>query len=180
MSARLARSRGRRRRPRSRLAEIGVGAVCLGLGGVAVGVPLLRSDPPPRPVAASVTPTSSGELHVASGAEKPASGKTEHSDDSAVAYFNKRWADRTNGRVTDIRTTGRYLRIYTDLPEGANNSRTALRLCERGLLYLESIGEHDPVVFVQAEFGENGNPVLANILGPEDRDCRVTHPEPDA
>jgi hypothetical protein len=33
-------------------------------------------------------------------------------------------------------------------------------------------------VFVQAQFGENGNPVLANILGPGDGDCRVTHPPP--
>ncbi|GAA1020250.1 hypothetical protein Aple_078970 [Acrocarpospora pleiomorpha] len=154
---------------------------CLILGGVAIGTQLLRSDPPPAPVAA--TPTATGELHVVNtdkDDEKKVSDKSEYTSDSAVAYFNNRWADKTNGRVTDIRATGRYLRIYTDLPESANNSKTALRLCERGLLYLASIGERDPVVFVQAQFGENGNPVLANILGPDDTDCRVTHPEPEA
>ncbi|GAA0976741.1 hypothetical protein GCM10009555_036780 [Acrocarpospora macrocephala] len=156
---------------------------CLILGGAAIGTHLLRSDPPPAPAAASATPTATGELPVVNtdkGDEKKASGKSEYTSDSAVAYFNNRWADKTNGRVTDIRATGRYLRIYTDLPESANNSKTALRLCERGLLYLASIGERNPVVFVQAQFGENGNPVLANILGPDDTDCRVTHPEPEA
>ncbi|GIH26859.1 hypothetical protein Aph01nite_51690 [Acrocarpospora phusangensis] len=166
------------------MAEISVGVACLALGGAAVALPLLRPDAPDAPVAtASATPA---ELDVADvgQSEQPepavtkAAGKSKYTSESAVAYFNEHWSDKTNGRVTDIRTTGRYLRIYTNLPESANNSKTALRLCERGLLYLASTGERDPVVFVQAEFGENGNPVLANILGRDDRDCRVTHPEP--
>ncbi|WP_347607763.1 hypothetical protein [Acrocarpospora sp. B8E8] len=186
----MARSRGKRRRPRSRVVEISIGVACLVLGGAAIGTQLLRSDPPSAPPPASATPPATGDLHVTNtneddkgdekGDEEKASGKSEYTSDSAVAYFNNRWADKTNGRVTDIRATGRYLRIYTDLPESANNSKTALRLCERGLLYLASIGERNPVVFVQAQFGENGNPVLANILGPDDTDCRVTHPEPEA
>ncbi|WP_214107562.1 hypothetical protein [Acrocarpospora catenulata] len=186
----MARSRGRRRRPRSRVAGIGVGLACLVAGAAVVVVPLLRPDPVPSgtvPAPISGSPAPDGELQIASAGEKPetsddgdvtAEGPSKYTDEVAVAYFNRRWPDKTNGRVTDIRTTGRYLRIYTDLPESAANSRTALRLCERGLLYLDAIGEANPVVFVQAEFGENGNPVLANILGPDDRDCRVTHPRP--
>lgn len=114
----------------------------------------------------------------------PASGagkKSEHTDAKAAEYFEKRWGagDKAAKRLKDIRTVGGYLRIYTDLPESAHNSAQAITLCERGLEYLRETGEDRPVVFVQAESGENGNPVLANVLGPDDGDCRVTHPETD-
>lgn len=110
--------------------------------------------------------------------EAKAAGKSKFTDGKAAAYFQSRWSDKTAKRVRDIRTTGRYLRIYTNLPENADNSKAALTLCERGLEYLAEEGETNPVVFVQARFGENGNPVLANVLGPDDGDCRVTHPKP--
>jgi hypothetical protein len=112
-------------------------------------------------------------------AETTASGPSRHSDTQALAYFAWRWGadDPVIKRITDIRTVGGYLRIYTDLPESAGDSRPAVTLCEHGLDYLtKRLGRSDPVVFVQARFGENGNPVLANILGPHDGDCRVTHP----
>lgn len=114
-------------------------------------------------------------------AETTASGPSRHSDRQALAYFDWRWGadDAAVRRITDIRTIGGYLRIYTDLPESAGNSGPAITLCKRGVEYLaDRLGETDPVVFVQAEFGENGTPVLANILGPGDRSCRVTHPAP--
>ncbi|MBN6054441.1 hypothetical protein JYK22_21045 [Nonomuraea sp. RK-328] len=104
-------------------------------------------------------------------------GSTGH---TAAEYFRARWGagDSVARHLTDIRTIGGYLRIYTDLPESAANSATALTLCRRGLEYLRRTGAAHPVVFVQARFGENGNPVLANILGPGDTSCRVTHPDP--
>ncbi|GIH76659.1 hypothetical protein [Planobispora longispora] len=107
--------------------------------------------------------------------EARAEGPSRHTDAEAVSFFRR---SEAAGRVKDIRTVGGYLRIYTDLPESADNSRQALELCETGREYLEERGVADPVVFVQAEFGENGNPVLANVLGPGDSSCRVTHPEP--
>ncbi|GAA2359380.1 hypothetical protein GCM10010404_10770 [Nonomuraea africana] len=111
---------------------------------------------------------------------KDAKETSGHTDEKAAAYFEKRWGnDKAAKRLKDIRTVGGYLRIYTDLPESADNSAQAITLCRRGLEYLREMGEERPVVFVQAEFGENGNPVLANVLGPDDGDCRVTHPEPD-
>ncbi|GGS52241.1 hypothetical protein GCM10010156_08640 [Planobispora rosea] len=126
-----------------------------------------------------------GKISKGSGAEEKergqreretrAEGPSRHTDAEAVAYFQRSEAAK---RVKDIRTVGGYLRIYTDLPESADNSRQALELCETGLEYLEERGVADPVIFVQAEFGENGNPVLANVLGPGDSNCRVTHPEP--
>ncbi|MFI6732973.1 hypothetical protein ACIBI9_08570 [Nonomuraea sp. NPDC050451] len=110
-----------------------------------------------------------------------ANGPSRHTDQQASEYFRTHWGpdDKALKRLKDIRTVGGYLRIYTDLPETAGNSSQAITLCERGLAYLRARGVANPVVFVQAEFGENGNPVLANILGPSDSSCRVTHPEPD-
>ncbi|WP_146607653.1 hypothetical protein [Spongiactinospora gelatinilytica] len=107
-----------------------------------------------------------------------ASGPSEHTDTRAVEFLRSK-KDSPAKRVTDVRSVGGYLRIYTDLPQSADNSRDALELCQRGLRYLiEEQGVADPIVFVQAEFGENGNPVLANILGSDDANCRVTHPKP--
>ncbi|MEV4355902.1 hypothetical protein [Nonomuraea sp. NPDC049625] len=110
-----------------------------------------------------------------------ANGPSRHTDQQAAEYFRTHWGpdDKALKRLKDIRTVGGYLRIYTDLPETAGNSSQAITLCERGLAYLRARGAANPVVFVQAEFGENGNPVLANILGPSDTSCRVTHPAPD-
>ncbi|GLW96649.1 hypothetical protein [Microtetraspora sp. NBRC 16547] len=174
--------------------------VSIGLAAVAAGVaasrPLLAGSGEPSPVrAAAVAPMASpgpvGELTVTSagGAAKSgrvggskgevmASGRSKYTDEQALTYFTSRWNDKTTKRVREIRTAGRYLRIYTDLPETADNSKSAITLCKRGLEYLKDIGETNPVVFVQAKFGGNGNPVLANILGPDDHTCRVTHPKP--
>ncbi|MEU0567548.1 hypothetical protein ABZ297_19480 [Nonomuraea sp. NPDC005983] len=111
---------------------------------------------------------------------KEAGGPSVHTDQKAAEYFKTHWGDdRAAKRLKDIRTVGGYLRIYTDLPESAHNSSQAITLCKRGLEYLKEAGVASPVVFVQAKYGENGNPVLANILGPSDTSCRVTHPEPD-
>jgi hypothetical protein len=110
-----------------------------------------------------------------------ANGPSRHTDRQAAAYFRTHWGpnDKALKRLKDIRTVGGYLRIYTDLPDTAYNSAHAITLCKRGLDYLRAAGVAKPVVFVQAEFGENGNPVLANILGPSDHNCRVTHPAPN-
>ncbi|NBE92532.1 hypothetical protein FE391_09000 [Nonomuraea sp. KC401] len=109
-----------------------------------------------------------------------ADGPSRHTDREAAEFFRSRWGadDKALKRLKDIRMVGGYLRIYTDLPESAGNSATALTLCKRGLAYLRARGVDRPVVFVQAEFGENGNPVLANILGPSDTSCRITYPAP--
>ncbi|TMR92262.1 hypothetical protein [Nonomuraea basaltis] len=109
-----------------------------------------------------------------------ADGPSSHTDRRAAEYFRTHWGPRDKAlkHVKDIRTVGGYLRIYTDLPGSAYNSTHAITLCKRGLEYLRAAGVAKPVVFVQARFGENGNPVLANILGPSDRSCSVTHPAP--
>ncbi|KAA9380623.1 hypothetical protein F5972_05735 [Microbispora cellulosiformans] len=197
MSSGLARSRGRRRkgRTRSHVVELSLGAAAFAVGAFAIAGPLSHPDAAPANTAAAPAPHASpaGELTVASvdtgkktdGARKKkapakkASGPSKYTDKKADAYFRSRWNDKTAKKVKDIRTTGRYLRIYTSLPENADNSKAAITLCKRGLEYLAERGEVNPVVFVQSRFGENGNPVLANVLGPDDDDCRVTYPKPN-
>ncbi|MFF4774191.1 hypothetical protein ACFY05_15150 [Microtetraspora fusca] len=176
-------------------ASIGLAVVA---AGMVVSRPLLAGSPgTPAPVRAAAAVAANpgaapgGELTVASAGgatrsgrvagskgEVTASGRSKYTDEQAVEYFTSRWNDKTTKRVRDIRTTGRYLRIYTNLSENASNSKSAITLCKRGLKYLKEIGESNPIVFVQAKYGQNGNPVLANILGPDDDTCRVTHPKP--
>ncbi|WP_327090994.1 hypothetical protein OIE66_10320 [Nonomuraea sp. NBC_01738] len=130
------------------------------------------------------TPTGAQKDGTPMAAEQPddskADGPSQHTDQQAAAYFRRTWSpdDKALKRIKDIRTVGGYLRIYTDMPESAGDSSQAITLCERGLDYLRDRGVQNPIVFVQAQYGENGNPVLANILGPGDRSCRVTHPDP--
>jgi hypothetical protein len=193
-SRRLARSRGRRRKRRGRplVISVSLAAVAFTAGGVALaglslsslGSPGTRTAAAPVPVP-SASPSPAGLLKITSAGsraesknEEKASGPSKFTDTTATAYFVSRWKDHAATRVKDIRTTGRYLRIYTNLPEGDRNSKDAITLCKRGLEYLSERGVANPVVFVQAKFGGNGNPVLANVLGPDDSDCRVTTPKP--
>ncbi|GAA5771758.1 hypothetical protein [Streptosporangium roseum] len=194
----LARSTGRadarrKRKIRSRVLEVSVGVTALAVAGLALGGSLLRPGPQsqaqsreaagaalaaPPDAAAGGGPVMAARPDAKKRAadEAKAAGLSKHSDKKAFAYFEGHKATK---RVKDIRIVGGYLRIYTDLPESAGNSKQALKLCETGVNYLVGeLGVSSPVVFVQAKFGENGNPVLANILGPDDSDCRVTHPEP--
>ncbi|MGW0200294.1 hypothetical protein, partial [Nonomuraea sp. NPDC003201] len=177
----------------------GGGTTSAGVSAEARTRELPKSEPPsqaaPSPGAASpggveqglVPGTTDAEDLLAGGPDPgeaegyKANGPSRHTDQQAAEYFRTHWGpdDKALKRLKDIRTVGGYLRIYTDLPETAGNSSQAITLCERGLAYLRARGVAHPVVFVQAEFGENGNPVLANILGPSDPSCRVTHPAPD-
>ncbi|WP_203973855.1 hypothetical protein [Planotetraspora silvatica] len=187
----MARSRGRRRKTRTRawVVEGGVGAAVIATAVLVTTGPVHLWPSGSRTAPASAEPDEpevarvgvrarSGAPETAAGVEMAAPTRSDYTDDKAVAYFRSRWRDRTSALVRDIRTTGGYLRIYTDLPEADDDSDAAITLCERGLEYLAAEGDASRVVFVQADLGENGNPVLANVLGPDDPDCRVTSPEP--
>ncbi|GII62617.1 hypothetical protein Skr01_27020 [Sphaerisporangium krabiense] len=186
--------------------EVFSGATAVAVVGLAVGGVLARpgdraaAAPVPFPAAVSpgvnaaavpgdpggaeVTAASAGSAKKAEkkrrDAEEKASGPSKHTDAKAVTYFKERWSgDKAVKRITDIRSGGKYLRIYTNLPESAHNSKAALDLCKRGMEYLlQEMGDQSPVVFVQARYGQNGNPVLANILGPGDTSCRLSAPRP--
>ncbi|MEU0516581.1 hypothetical protein [Streptosporangium sp. NPDC006007] len=187
------RTGGRRGRGRTRILEISVGTAALATALLALGGALLPARPQTQWQATSadvIVPETGGEDQAAAvtpdgtspdgevrrADETRAAGLSKHTDRKALAYFVGHKATK---RLKDIRIVGGYLRIYTNLPESASNSKQALKLCETGRDYLVGeLGEPRPVVFVQARFGENGNPILANILGPGDSDCRVTHPKP--
>lgn len=181
---------GSRRRSRSRLSRIIgplVGTAALVAALLVLGGSLLRPGTPTQqqemaqaivtvlPSAPPAKPQADKPRKAKKGEEAKAGGLSKHTDKQALAYFVTHKATK---RLKDIRVVGGYLRIYTDLPESATNSKQALKLCETGRDYLVGeVGDPNPVVFVQARFGENGNPVLANILGPKDHDCRLTYPE---
>ncbi|WP_142258831.1 hypothetical protein [Thermopolyspora flexuosa] len=114
-------------------------------------------------------------------AATPRAGRSKYTDVAAMEYFQARWGakDAAMKKVTDIRSVGGYLRIYTTLKDNAINHKHAVTLCERGRDYLaKERGVRHPVVFVHARTGLNGNPVLANDLGQGDKDCRLTTPRP--
>lgn len=92
--------------------------------------------------------------------------------DDALAFLRR--ADPSAARhAKDVRWSGEYLRVYTDLPEYDDNSRTAVELCQAASSYLaRQLGKAEPIVFVHAEESGNGHVVLANKLDAGDG-CEV-------
>jgi hypothetical protein len=72
--------------------------------------------------------------------------------------------------VRRIVWSGPMLRVYTDLPESAANSRAAIALCHAAAAYLAS-QDRNPDVFVHAR-SRDGYQVLANKTNARD-DCRL-------
>jgi hypothetical protein len=72
--------------------------------------------------------------------------------------------------VRRIVWSGPMLRVYTDLPKSAANSRTAIALCRAAASYLAS-QDRNPDVFVHAR-SRDGYQVLANKMNARD-DCRL-------
>jgi hypothetical protein len=91
-----------------------------------------------------------------------------------VSFFNaKDTGDTVAKHVKEVVQSGSFLRVYTDLPEGDENSRSAISLCEWTAEFLEHLhDERDPIVFVHAKRSGNGNVVLANKQSAKD-DCEV-------
>ncbi|WP_153538499.1 hypothetical protein [Actinomadura macrotermitis] len=74
--------------------------------------------------------------------------------------------------VTDVRRSGDFLRVYTDLGEDEENSPPAVSLCEWTTQYLKDGGDTAPRVFVHGRSSDNGSVVLANKQSDDD-DCKV-------
>ncbi|MBW8482370.1 hypothetical protein [Actinomadura parmotrematis] len=91
----------------------------------------------------------------------------------ALAFLRAQDAGGATVRhVTAVRRSGDFLRVYTDLGEGDENSRPAVALCEWTVRYLAGDGDAAPRVFVHGRSGDNGSVVLANKQGAGD-DCKV-------
>ena len=74
--------------------------------------------------------------------------------------------------VKDVQRTGTFLRVYTDLEEGDENSKPAVSLCEWTTEFLRGEGDEEPRVFVHGRSKGNGSVVLANKQSDKD-DCEV-------
>ncbi|TDD28314.1 hypothetical protein E1287_33045 [Actinomadura sp. KC06] len=91
----------------------------------------------------------------------------------AVPYFQTRDPGKKVVRhVTDVRRSGSFVRVYTDLGEEEENSRPAVNLCEWTTQFLRNAGDDEPRVFVHGESDGNGSVVLANKQSDRD-DCGV-------
>ncbi len=95
---------------------------------------------------------------------------TTDSEPGALTYFQGKDSG-VAGHVKDVRWSGQFLRVYTDYPESADNSRAALQLCQWTWDYLASLGAPGPV-FIQGTSKDNGAVVLAKKLDDKDS-CRV-------
>lgn len=91
----------------------------------------------------------------------------------AVPYFETKDPDKKVVKhVTEVRRSGTFVRVYTDLGEEDENSRPALDLCEWTTQFLEDGGDDEPRVFVHGKSDDNGSVVLANKQSDKD-DCEV-------
>ncbi|WP_067457938.1 hypothetical protein [Actinomadura macra] len=91
----------------------------------------------------------------------------------AMPYFETKDPDRKIvGHVTEVRRSGQFIRVYTDLGESDENSKPALSLCEWTTQFLKDGGEDEPRVFVHGKSSDNGSVVLANKQSDKD-DCEV-------
>ncbi|WP_165502986.1 hypothetical protein, partial [Actinomadura fibrosa] len=91
----------------------------------------------------------------------------------ALPYFRTRDPDNKIAKhVTDVRRSGAFVRVYTDLGEDDENSKPAISLCEWTTRFLEDGGDDSPRVFVHGRSSDNGSVVLANKQSDKD-DCEV-------
>ena len=105
---------------------------------------------------------------VAEAPPRPAPA-TRGGDRAVLTYFEDRDPLRA-AHVTEAVWTGPMLRVYTDLPAGDADSKTAVALCETAAAYLTA-RDRTPKVFVHAD-RDAGYPVLANKMDARD-DCRL-------
>lgn len=106
---------------------------------------------------------------------RPAAPRVEPAESSAgdALSYLRRYNPSAARHAKDVRWSGDYLRVYTDLPAYDDNSPAAVTLCENATSYLtDQLGRDRPVVFVHAEESGNGHVVLANRLDADDS-CEV-------
>ncbi|NDU73495.1 hypothetical protein GWI34_12730 [Actinomadura sp. DSM 109109] len=154
---------------RRRLAAAGaVTATVAVLAAVAVLVLPGGSGPAPRAAVAARTGAaapSPNERVQAAGDPDEVTG--------AVPYFETKDPDRKVVKhVTDVRRSGSFVRVYTDLGEADENSAPAIDLCEWTTQFLRDGGDDEPRVFVHGKSDDNGSVVLANKQSDKD-DCEV-------
>ncbi|TMQ90920.1 hypothetical protein ETD83_33290 [Actinomadura soli] len=159
-----------RRSWRHRLAAAGTGlAAVAGLASAAV-LALPGGGPDPAGSGAAIAVRSA-----APPSPQGSAGAVGDPDEviDAVPYFETRDpGKRVVKHVTNVRRSGSFVRVYTDLREEDENSRPAVDLCEWTTQFLRDAGDDRPRVFVHGESDGNGSVVLANKQSDKD-DCEV-------
>ena len=149
------------------LALLGVAAVA---GMTATG----SGGSSPRATVAAEHRTSGVKGGATPSAKASADGDADPDEvPEALPYLRQKDPDqKITKHVEDVRRSGTFLRVYTDLKEGDENSRPAVSLCEWTTQFLQAEGDDEPRVFVHGESDDNGSVVLANKQSDKD-DCEV-------
>ncbi|WP_329521526.1 hypothetical protein [Spirillospora sp. NBC_01491] len=160
---------GRRRRL---IVAGGAASAAVLAAAAVVGFSVTGSRDAPRAVAAAHTGKEAARPSALAGSKAPATRDPDEVPE-AVPYFETQdTGKKVVKHVTDVRRSGDFVRIYTDLGEGDENSEPAVSLCEWTTKLLEQGGDDDPRVFVHGKSSDNGSVVLANKQSDKD-DCEV-------
>jgi hypothetical protein len=168
------RRRGRHVRPRAPrpslwrqvlASRVTIAVASSGAGVLAVSLFSLATGPREAASTAATSPASA-PAGKPSAAAAEIDGETDE-EPGAVDFFKEKDAGRKVVKhVDEVRWSGRYLRVYTDLDEGDTRSKVALDLCKWTGEYLtERRGVRNSVVFVHAKRTGNGNVVLVSKVG---------------
>ncbi|MFC9973232.1 hypothetical protein ACFVH6_20305 [Spirillospora sp. NPDC127200] len=156
---------------RRRLVVAGTGTASVGLLAVAAAVGLSATDSRPAPRAETAAARQAPSAPAVQQSSAPADDPEGLSD--ALPYLQGKDEDKkATGHVKEIRRSGDFVRIYTDLEEGDENSEPAVSLCEWTTQFLRDGGDEAPRVFVHGRSEGNGSVVLANKQSDKD-DCEV-------
>ncbi|HEY7483883.1 MAG TPA: hypothetical protein VH912_05415 [Streptosporangiaceae bacterium] len=144
--------------------RIALGVASGAAGMLAVSVYALAGGPKATPDVPSQTKTAVPQAAKVAPRSQPNGGSDEET--GAVAYYREKDpSGKVAGHVDEVRWSGRYLRVYTDLKESDTHSKVAFQLCQWTGEYLtDRRGSKNPVVFVHAKKNDNGNVVLVSKL----------------
>jgi hypothetical protein len=110
---------------------------------------------------------------MADGTQTPITDGSDVGPQAISFIKEKDPGEKVARHVKKVVQSGSFLRVYTDLPEGDENSKSAISLCEWTTQYLADLrGDKDPIVFIHAKASGNGSVVLANKQSAKDN-CTV-------
>ncbi|MFI6515769.1 hypothetical protein ACIBF1_09440 [Spirillospora sp. NPDC050679] len=156
---------------RRRLVAAGTGTASVALLAVAAAVGLSATDSRQAPRAETASARQAPNAPAVQQSSAPADDPEGLSD--ALPYLEgKDEGKKATRHVKEIRRSGDFVRIYTDLEEGDENSEPAVSLCEWTTQFLRDGGDEAPRVFVHGKSEGNGSVVLANKQSDKD-DCEV-------
>jgi hypothetical protein len=155
----------------ARLFVMAWGVASIGLTVLAlVGFGFFKSDSGStakahRPAATKVALSASAAPSAAT--VDSAEGADPDVDPGALAFLKAKDPGSADLKhLKDVKWSGDFVRVYTDLKEEDTDSPAALKFCQWTVEYLEqNFKDQKPVVFVHAKKSDNGYVVLVNNAG---------------